>query len=286
MARYFLSTCLIGCLSIASFAEAQDKPTTRQSAENRSTNLARYVIGGFGEDAQKTLGIKGVYSDNPPKFVITGFEVDSPAEAAGLKEYDWILEVDGSAIGKIRSRTYEPWEKYGRSGEEKIELLVSFRDTTGKRLYYYPRVSFQPIIEVAKYVCPSDGFTIPKPRTRIDAEEKDQNHSRYVAGNGFDAYSTHEIGTKYLSYSTNGATIAEITGGSYADQAGLKVGDIILEVDGAPIGKIGPRTFEGWRQYRYSKSGEVELCIAIPQSQGGYKYYYPKVKLKERQTSN
>lgn len=267
------------------------KPRDRASAESRSANFARYVVGGFGDDATKTLGIDVNYPPVPQGVTITDFAVDSPAEAAGVSENDFILEVDGSPVGKIHGRTYEPWEHYGRSGKTTVELLISYVRDTGERGYYYPKIKATPIEGVEKYLLlPDDFFTSAKPRTRQVPENRDANIARYRFGYGnFQAFSKFELGVQidYVGEMRPANSITNIAPASAAEEKELQVGDVILEVDGAPIGVIGDRLYEAWRQYIYTKDGTVELLIAFfDPAVGDFRYYYPQVKLKPLSSPN
>jgi len=66
----------------------------------------------------------------------------------------------------------------------------------------------------------------------------------------------------------------------------LKRGDFILEVDGAPIGVIGGRTYQEWQQYKYSSDNVVEFLICFYNSAGELRYYYPEISLKKRELPN
>ena len=152
------------------------KPRDRDAAEDRPTNLARYVLGGFGENATATLGIDVKY---PTSFVqgvtVLDFQEGSTAEAAGIEQFDIILEVDSIAVGLIRHRFYEPWQHYGRSGTQKVEVLNSFLNQDGERKYYY-RISLTGIQEVETYrSLPDDFFVTGKPHNRALAEDRDRN---------------------------------------------------------------------------------------------------------------
>jgi hypothetical protein len=264
------------------------KPVDRASAEDKATNIARYAIGGFGANATKSLGINVIYpNDTDQGITISSFGVDSTAKAAKLAVSDWIMEVDGSAIGHIRGRYYEPWQKYGRSGQDLTEVLVSFLNQSGERKYYYPQVATQTVTGVAYKSLPSDFFTVPKPQDRNSAEDIVHNKARYVLGaTNFDKYAAFELGVN-VDYSYNGgALIQHIQPGKAAAGAGLKVGDRILEVDGAPIGVFNGRTYEVWRQYIYSLNGEVELLVHFTSNNGAARYYYPKIQLTPRTTGN
>lgn len=271
---------------------ADPKPSTRATAETQDANLKRYKLGGFGENANGTLGIEVKYPDNSPQGItISSFKVDSTAKKAGLEEYQWILEVDGAAVGKIRGRYYEPWSKYGRAGEiTQAELLVSYLKSDGKRVYYYPKVELAGVTGTVKAYqqLPEDFFTVKKPTKEADAESQTNNFARYKIGAGnFDKYARFELGATVQYSYESGGTIKTIKAKGAAEKAGLKVGDMILEVDGAPVGVFGDRTYEIWRQYVYSKDGVVELlvCFKDPAS-GQFKYYYPKVQLDKHTTEN
>jgi PDZ domain len=265
------------------------KPRDRDAAEDRPTNLARYVLGGFGENATATLGIDVKY---PTSFVqgvtVLDFQEGSTAEAAGIEQFDIILEVDSSPVGLIRHRFYEPWQHYGRSGTQKVEVLNSFLNQDGERKYYYPRISLTGIQEVEMYLSlPDDFFVTGKPRDRALAEDRDRNVARYVFGAGnFEKYAKFELGVS-IQYSLDfGAAIQAIKPGKAADKAHLQVGDSILEVDGAPIGQFGDRLYELWRQYVFSKTGQVELLVCYVDAAGDFRYYYPLVQLDDLGSSN
>ena len=265
------------------------KPTSRDKAEDRPTNLSRYKVGGFGANATATLGVKIVYPTGVPQGVtISSFDTDSPAFKAGVKLNDWILEVDGSAVGLIRNRYYELWPKYGRNGDSTTEVLVSYEDDSGDRKYYYLQVATATLTGTYQYKSlPPDFFTTAKKVTRDTAETRDKNVARYVIGvDNFNKYSPYELGVS-LSYSEEGgATILTVNSGSAADKAGLRVGDHILEVDGAPIGQFGDRAYEVWKQYSYSKDDTVEMLIGFPDpGTGELRYFYPQVKLDKRTSS-
>ena len=99
------------------------KPRDRDAAEDRPTNLARYVLGGFGENATATLGIDVKY---PTSFVqgvtVLDFQEGSTAEAAGIEQFDIILEVDSTpsasfaiAFTSHGSTTADPARRRSRS---------------------------------------------------------------------------------------------------------------------------------------------------------------------------
>ena len=102
--------------------------------------------------------------------------------------------------------------------------------------------------------------------------------ARYVLGySNFNRYGRYELGVagELLLQGRRDDRLHQAREGA-AETAGLKVGDHILEVDGAPVGQFGDRLYEVWRQYVYSKDGTVELLIAYDDpSTGQPRYYYP-----------
>lgn len=266
------------------------KPRERTDSENQQINLSRYVRGGFGDDANATLGIDAKYLNAPQGLSVLGFSIDSAGQNAGLQFGDIILEVDGAAVGKIRGRFYEPWKKYGRSAPDTSEVLVTFVASNGVRKYYYPQIVTTPIDPIPYQFLPDDFFTSEKPRSRSQAESRPHNFARYVSGYGnIETFARYELGVT-LNYSNDfGGTITSIKQGSAAESAGLQVGDHILEVDGAPVGKLGNtmifRLYECWRQFLYSRTGKVELLVEFGFTPAtGHKYYYPEIQLKDLTT--
>ena len=280
---------MIAVFVIPSLVQAADKPRDRASAETKAANLDRYKLGGFGANANATLGVKVKFpTDIPQGATVLDFETDSTAEKAGILQNDTILEVDGSPVGFIRGRYYELWPKYGRSGMATTEVLVSYLTSSGERKYYYLPVGTSVVTGESYSSLPEDFFIVARPKKREDAEDRIHNVARYVFGYGnFNKYARFELGVD-VSYSAQaGGTVVAVKSGSPAEAAGLKVGDHILEVDGAPVGQLGDRLYEIWRQYTYSKDGTVELLVAFDDfSTGQPRYYYPKIKLKDLATGN
>jgi len=266
------------------------KPRERSQPEDRQTNFSRYVLGGFGDDANATLGIDAKYPDIPQGISVLNFLINSAGQAGGLQLFDIILEVDGAAVGDIRGRVYEPWKKYGRTLPKKAEALVSFVDSDGVRKYYYPQITTTAISPVPYAVLAEAFFTTAKPRERNQPEIRSHNFARYVTGYGnFDLFARFELGIGVTYSQDFGGTITSINQDSAAKKAGLQLGDHILEVDGAPVGKLGNtlshRTYECWRQFLYSRTGKVELLVAFKnQPNSDFSYYYPEVQLDDLTT--
>jgi len=286
-----ISSFVISFAIGVSFADDPPKPRTRADAESKEQNLKRYEIGDFSTEAKSTLGleIKFPVTNNSSGVTVQGFATDSKAEDAGIERYDWILEIDDSPVGLIRGRYYQLWPQYGRSGAEKVELLVSYVDSSDVRRYYYKKVPIQAIQwEKTQAEYTTDFFTATRPRERSEAEGQDMNFARYVLDtSNFTKYGRLELGADVRYTYEDGAVITNIKSGSAAESYGLKVGDLILECAGAPVGVFGNRTYEVWRQYDHAKENKAEFLICfLDPTTNRYRYYYPEIELKELTVQN
>lgn len=276
------------------------KPRDRANAEPRDQHFTRYVGGGFTDNAASNLGISVKYSSDSQGngqqgVAIVDFSVDSKAQKAGLKEFDTIVEVEGCAVGLIRGRHYEPFQFYKTP---KTELLIAFTKRDGTQGYFYPTVSPTPVerelfsqLQILDHKSrlgwipptvntglPEDYFRAAKPDERELAEDRVHHLARYVVSeNNAERFARYDIGSTF-SY-TNGAKVITIESGKAAALAGIKVGDEIFEVDGAPVGAFSGRTYQVWRQLNRSKTGKVELLVVTPQPNGDFGYYYPILEL-------
>jgi S1-C subfamily serine protease len=264
-------------------SQVADKPRERSNAETKAENIARYQLGGFELDSNGTIGADLKYAEVDPQGVsIVRFDADSPSQASGLKLYDTILEVNGSAVGKIRGRYYEPWKFYRRIGPHASpEFLVSFVEPNGSRAYYYPFVAVGGLSELL-IPLPEDFFTTEQPRERTAPESAILNRARYKYGAGnFAKYARYRLGVNVQYSYDYGATITKVHPGGAAATAGLKVGDLIHEVGGAPVGVFNDRVYEIWRQFPYLRPNKVEFLVVYRDSPTKpWKYYYPIIELE------
>ncbi len=149
------------------------------------------------EDVRKVLGLK-----SNKGALINSIEAGSPADKAGLKTYDVIIEVEGEPIKddndlKFKIAELPPGKRINikiiRDGKEKI---VSTK--LGKQ----------------------------------DSDDEATIESSSEEGLGFRVQElTESIAHRYNLTTTEGLIIIEIKRGSPADLKGLQVGDIILEIN-------------------------------------------------------
>jgi membrane-associated protease RseP (regulator of RpoE activity) len=285
-------------------ASPPEKPRWREAAETRDVNLERYRLGSPEQDpnqvdpssgAPPALGVHVLYPAGAPQGVsVVAFSGGSGAWEAGLRPGDQILEVDGSPVGLIRGRYYEPRERYA-VGYESAELLVGYVDWGGNhRAFYLPVPYSRSGGQSSDWLMPSDldaqpyFGTGPRPMNRATAETLVRNAARYQGDpRNFDRSSRYELGVSATYSPERGATIVALKPGGAAERAGLKRGDSILEVDGSPIGRFGSRTYEGLRRFDRSDDGTVELLVVFQDPESDEpRYYYPEILLDPRASPN
>jgi S1-C subfamily serine protease len=116
------------------------------------------------------------------------------------------------------------------------------------------------------------------PATRSAAESRIDHFKRYkIDQPKFQAETKWVLGVN-VDYTTDGARITKVFPGSAADNAGLLVNDIIMEVNEAPVGLIRNRFYEVWRPYYRDNDGKVQLTIAVVKN-GQFVYFFPEVQL-------
>ena len=119
----------------------------------------------------------------------------------------------------------------------------------------------------------------PIPTSRANAESRRTNFSRYNGEDAFRNASMWELGV-VVEYTTDGAVVLRVLPGSVAQQAGIRKDDIIMEVDGAPVGLIRHRVYRLWPFYNKSTRGKVQLLICfVDDTTDSYRYFAQEVQL-------
>ncbi|MDB5344340.1 MAG: hypothetical protein JWP89_2717 [Schlesneria sp.] len=158
MTKAFVLCFLVSVLTVAfgDCATAQQKPTTRASAESRREHLTRYNTDGF-KQLTVMLGIETMYGQTPQGAalpqgaVITKIAAGTAAENAGLRVGDTILEVGGVPVGEFGPRVYYVWMYYKLAKQSNLEFTIAFEDaTTGEYKYYYPVIQLDTVAAAAR----------------------------------------------------------------------------------------------------------------------------------------
>jgi C-terminal processing protease CtpA/Prc len=129
---------------------------------------------------------------------------------------------------------------------------------------------------------PEDYFRSERPDNRPGPEDFARNIARYAKLQRNNERNFARFGVGISSEFADGdVAVTAVALNSAAAAAGIRVGDRILEVDGAPVGIIGPRAYPLWRQLNRCKPGtSAELLVAF-QKNGNWVYFYPKLTLTD-----
>jgi serine protease Do len=154
----------------------------------------------------KALGLNG-----PEGALITAVSPDSPAEKAGLKVGDVILDINGAAVTE---RNQLRMQVSMMNPDQNVKLKV-FRN--GQNVDLTVRLSEMPGEKVAK------------------ADTAGENREAALQGvsvEDLDARTARQLG---LPASTKGVVVTDVDPESQAASAGLKEGDVIQQVNRQPV---------------------------------------------------
>jgi len=161
--------------------------------------------------------------------LISGVVEDSPAEEAGLEDGDVIISYDGEKVYSAKKltslvRKTEPGSrvkiKVIRDGEDK-RLTVTLGERSSS--ISYELLSPEKIIKLKKGKMQPFEFTFYS-RPKIGVAIQDL---------------TEQLGEYFGIKDGEGVLITEVIEGSPAEEAGLKAGDVILEIDGQKVEDTG-----------------------------------------------
>jgi serine protease Do len=186
-------------------------------------NMARDVMNSLIRDGKVTRGRLGVHIQDLDENLAKSFdygsrdgvlvgdvEADSPAEAAGMRSGDILIEFDGRAVKRtddLRLRVA------GTSPGEKVDVKV-YRDGKPRKLQ----------VQIGEL----ENGVVASSRTETQLEEGVGMNVRTL---------TPEIAEQLsLESSVKGAVVTDVEAFGPAADAGLRQGDVIVQVQGTPIG--------------------------------------------------
>jgi serine protease Do len=168
--------------------------------------------------------------------IVTSVQKDSAAAKAGIESGDVIMGFDGVHVrssAELRRLIRET--PSGRTVEIKIIRDGKAR-TLSAELKASPNFSYNmPEIHI-----PSENFNMPKmfvPPMNFDGIPSFPESHRATLGISGDDL-TPQLAQFFGVKQGKGVLIGEVTQGGPADKAGLKAGDVIVQVNGAPIGGV------------------------------------------------
>jgi len=239
-----------------------------------------------GRVARGWLGVL-VVENEAGEVEIYEVEKDSPAELAGLEKGDVILEVDGRQVNSTRElatliQSRDPGEvvklRLRRRGREReIEL----------RLGEYPEEDFRRESErkLSRWF-PKSWPEFPPPTLKWTWK------SRHYIGLYLQEL-TPELSAYFGVKEGRGLLVSRVEEGSPADEAGFKVGDVILRADGRRVEKVEElsRIVQGKEEgekieiefLRDKKRKKVEVGVAEEEGSFGACFNFGvKPRLRER----
>src|ERR1700728_996849 len=186
-------------------------------------------------------------------------EPDSPAAKAGLKEHDVITRYDGQAVeGMVQFRRLVRETPAGRN----ISLTISRNGSTqeisvelGDRSAFYEKKMKGKMRDFGNaYVLsdPNFDFHLDTPAILGDMEVRAPS-----LGIGAEDLSG-QLGDYFGAPNGAGILVREVRSGTAADKAGIKAGDVIVKVNGKPVGSLNEL-----RQQLRDKSDEKTVSLGI-----------------------
>jgi len=147
-------------------------------------------------------------------FYLSRVYPDSTAEKAGLKPGDFILALDGEKLTAS-----------GPEHEDELESLIRQYDVgkTVELSVLRDKKEIKISVELAR-----------SPRLRREMKKYRNDDFEFTARN----VSFFDTAEKQWDKDQQGALIEEVKPGSWAELANLYVGDLVVEVDGQPVGNV------------------------------------------------
>jgi serine protease Do len=211
-------------------------------------------IGEVTPDNAKDLKLSNVRG-----VVVKDVEPDSPAAKAGLKENDVITQYDGQSVeGTVQFRRLVRETPPGHT----IALAVSHDGAMenlnielGDRGSFFEKKmqgKMRDFGGVQSFVMPNNDFSFSGPEafTLMDSRTP-------VLGINAEDLSG-QLGAYFGAPDDSGILVREVRPGTAAEKAGLKAGDVIVQLDGKPV-----RTLSDLREQLRGKSDQKTASLGI-----------------------
>ncbi len=190
---------------------------------------------------------------------VVDVEPDSPAAKAGLKEHDVITRYDGQAVeGTVQFRRLVRETPAGRN----ISMTISRNGSTqevsvelGDRSAFYEKKMKGKMRDFGNaYVLsdPNFDFHIDTPAMLSDMDSR-------APSLGISAEDlSGQLGDYFGAPNGAGILVREVRSGTAAEKAGLQAGDVIVKVNGKPVGSLSEL-----RQQLRDKSDQKTVSLGI-----------------------
>jgi S1-C subfamily serine protease len=183
----------------------------------------------------------------PRGVIVVEVEADSPASNAGIAVNDEIQAIDGQAVDSSQSlvnaiTSHKPGDQVTLSilrnaGDQSLEVEVTLGQDPQDSTRAYLGV------EIADRTVPQPGAMLPFAGRRSPFREPNfsappQNRNRQGEGGGLLSACPNGSGQTPNAQGYCGLLVSSVADGSPAQRAGIRVGDLILDLDGQPIDSV------------------------------------------------
>jgi S1-C subfamily serine protease len=208
-------------------------------------DLVKKVSKEIKEKGKVQRGWLGVYigENEDGEVEVVEVEKDSPADTAGLKKDDIILkfkdmEITGSKMLRDKIRMHKPGDKVAvvvdRNGKE-MKISVKLGEYSEANIIHEFESSFPRLF-------PSEPFKAFPKDFKFDVIPRIQKpFLQFWGERKYIGVSLQELNPELAEYfgveEGTGLLITKVTKDSPADEAGLKVGDVILSAEGKKVNK-------------------------------------------------
>lgn len=227
-----LALSLLGLFGAVAIAQSAANPFYFQATDKEDEDDASGWLGVYIDEVDKTLAEEeNLPSDNG--VYVSGVIDDSPAEDAGLEEGDVILKFNGESVNSVRRLTRlieatKPKTKVDieifRDGAQRV-LACEIGADDSEVWVFGDDTGFDP----PHVVVPRAPRAPDAPRTpRAYSFSLGQLSNSYI---GVGLYDMSDELAAVMGATDGGALINKVEDDSPAEKAGLKAGDVIVEID-------------------------------------------------------
>lgn len=223
-----VSILLVGVLLgvLVTPARAQIGQVLEQAA-HRVQSITANTIASASASAETQAQTPGTQLKDEKGILVAGVFQDSPADKAGLVRGDIILEVDGKAVN-TQSELGDILNQH-KAGDA-LKLLVQRGDATKTvTVTLAEQPVSAPSAQATPQKSPRSGAKDNPPQWQKGLKQSGAYLGIIPIGAG-----QYRVTVKEFT-SQQGARITQVAVGSPAETAGLKVGEVILSVDGTPV---------------------------------------------------